>query len=79
LLPFGNSGIDNFFVRGEADSTSGLDFLSLLVEPITDNCLGAIFVCGDSLRRKGIVGGIIELFVVSPVRATVMALEQVSK
>lgn len=66
-------------MRGEPDSTSRLDLLSLLVEPITDDCLGAIFVCGDGLGREGIVGGIIELFVISPIRATAMVLEQVSK
>ena len=79
MLPFGNAGIDNFFVRGEPDSTSRLDLLPLLVEPITDDRLGAIFVCGDGLGREGIVGGIIELFVIRPVRTTVMVLEQVSK
>jgi hypothetical protein len=58
-------------VCGKPNSTSRLDLLPILIEPITDDCLSAIFVCGDGLGREGVVGGIIELFVVSPVWATV--------
>jgi hypothetical protein len=73
LLPLRNTWVDNFFVCGKPNSTSRLDFLPILVEPITDDCLGAIFVCGDGLGREGVVGGIIEFFVVSPVWATITA------
>jgi hypothetical protein len=79
LLPFGNSRVDNFFVCGESDSTSRLDLLSILVESITYDRLGAILVCGDGLGREGIVGGIIELLIISPVRATATASEQFSQ
>lgn len=65
-------------MRSESDSTSRLDLLSVLVEPITYDRLGAIFVCGDGLGREGIVGGIIELFIISPVWATVTPSEQFS-
>ena len=60
---------------GETDSTSSLDLLAVLVEPITDDRLGAILVGGDCLGREGVArGGIIKLFVISPVRAAVMEL-----
>jgi hypothetical protein len=69
LLPLSNPWVDNLFVCGKPDSTSSLDFFPILIKPITDDRLGAVFVCGDSLRREGIVGGIIKLFVISPVWA----------
>jgi hypothetical protein len=76
LLPLGNAWVDNFFVCGETDSTSRLDLLPILVEPVTDDRLGTVFVCGDGLGREGVVRGIIELFVISPVWATITASEQ---
>jgi hypothetical protein len=59
----------------EPNPTGRLDLLSILIEPIADDRLGTVFVGGDSLGREGIVRGIIELFVVCPVRATIIVLE----
>jgi len=58
-------------VRGEPDPTSGLDLLSVVVEPIADDCLGSVFVGSNGLLREGsVVDGIVKLFVISPVGAT---------
>ena len=58
-------------MRSESNSASRLDLLSIIVEPVTDDRLGSVFVRGDGLLREGgVVDGIIKLFVISPVRAT---------
>jgi hypothetical protein len=62
-------------VRGESDSTSSLDFLPIFVESITDDRLGAIFVGGYRLGREGVGGGIVELFIISPIRAAIRVLK----
>ncbi len=59
---------------GKSDSTSSLDLLAVIVESITDDRLGAILVGSDCLGREGVARGIIELFVISPVGATIIEL-----
>jgi hypothetical protein len=76
LLPFSNSWIDYFFVCGKSDPASSLDLLAIFVESVTDDRLGAILIGGDRLGREGVVGGIIKLFLISPVRAAARMLEQ---
>ena len=64
-------------MRSESDSTSRLDLLSIVVEPVTDDRLGSVFVRGDGLLGEGrVVDGIIKLFVISPVGATTTVLER---
>jgi len=63
-------------VCGKSDPASSLDLLAIFVESVTDDRLGAILIGGDRLGREGVVGGIIELFIISPVRAAARMLEQ---
>jgi len=77
LLPFGNAWVDDFFVGSESNSTSRLNLLSIVVEPVTDDRLGSVLVRGDGLLREGrVVDGIIKLFIISPVGATKTVSEQ---
>lgn len=62
-------------MRGEPNSTSRLNLLPILVEPVTNDRLSTVFVCGDSLGRQGVVGSVLELFVISPVWATTKVSE----
>lgn len=51
---------------GEAYPTGGLDLLALVIESPRNDRLGAIFVCGGSLRGERI-NGIIEILIIGPV------------
>jgi hypothetical protein len=66
-------------VCGKSDSASSLDLLAIFVESITDDRLGAILVGGDRLGREGVVGGIIKLFIISPVRAAITVSKRCPK
>ena len=67
-----DGGVDLFLDDGCADSTGGFDTLTVLVEAVGSDGLGAVLVCGDSLGGEG--GGVVELFVVCPVGATVIGV-----
>jgi hypothetical protein len=62
-------------VCGESDPTSSLNLLPIFVEPITDDRLRSVFVGSDCLGREGIISGIIELFIIGPIRAAITVLE----
>ena len=58
----------------KSDSASSLHLLSVIVESVRDNSLGAIFVgCGGGGGE--LVDGIVEVFVVGPVLAALGSLE----
>lgn len=59
--------IDGFFDNGGPDAASGFHFLPFVVKTIRYHRFGAIFVGGNLLGGEG--GGVIEFFIVSPVRA----------
>jgi hypothetical protein len=76
-LPLCYSGVDYFAVRSEAYPSGGLDLLAVVIVPPGHDRLGSVLVgrcgiCGE------LVGGIIEIFIISPVRATVERLEKAS-
>ena len=62
-------GVDLLLDHGCADPTGSFDALSVIIDAVRGDGLGAVFVGGDGLRGKG--GGVIELFVVCPVGAAV--------
>lgn len=59
--------VDVLFYDGGSNSACCLDTLAIVVEAIGYYCLGAVFVRSYGLWGEG--GGVIEFFVVSPVRA----------
>lgn len=63
----GNTRIDGFFDNCGADPASGFDLLPIIIKTVRYHGFGAIFVGGNLLGGKG--GGVIEFFVVGPVRA----------
>lgn len=69
LAACGDTGRDGFPDDGFADPLGEFDFFAGVVEGVGDFGLGAVFVGCDGRRGKG--GGVVELFVVSPVRAAV--------
>lgn len=69
LAACGDTGRDGFPDDGFADALGEFDFLAGVVEGVGDFGLGAVFVGCDGWRGKG--GGVVEFFVVSPVRAAV--------
>lgn len=69
FAPCGDSGRDGFTDDGFADPLSEFDFFAGVVEGVGDFGLGAVFVRCDGCWGKG--GGVVEFFVVSPVRAAV--------
>lgn len=67
FFALGDAGVDVLFYDSRADLAGRLDFLVAVGQAIRDYCLGSVRVGDDLLRREG--GGVIELFVVGPVRA----------
>ena len=53
---------------GKANPSSSLDLLAIIVESPAYDSLGTVLVCGRSLLWE-FVGGIVELFIISPVLA----------
>lgn len=66
----GHTGVDGFFDDGGADAACGFHFFALVVVTIGDDGFGTVFVGGDLLRGKR--GRLVEIFVISPVRAARM-------
>lgn len=62
-------------MRSESDAARRLNLLAIVIESPCDDRLGAVFVRCGRIGRKRISNGIIELFVISPVRATFLSLE----
>jgi len=50
LLALCNSGVHNLADGGEPYPAGGLDLFTVIVQRIGDYCLGAILVCGGSIR-----------------------------
>ncbi|KAL8668611.1 MAG: hypothetical protein Q9168_006763 [Polycauliona sp. 1 TL-2023] len=72
LGPFaagGNAGADGFADDGFADPLRKFDFFAGVIEGVGDFGLGAVFVGRDGGRGEG--GGVVEFFVVGPIRAAV--------
>jgi hypothetical protein len=65
-------------VRGEAYPAGGLDLLAVLIISPGHDGLGAVFVGGGRVRGE-LIRGIIEIFVIGPVRATIGGLEEASR
>lgn len=63
----GHAWIDGLFDNSGADAASGFYFLPFVIKPVRYHCFGAIFVGGNLLGGEG--GGVIEFFIVGPVRA----------
>lgn len=55
-------------MNSKSDAAGRLDFLALVVVSIRDDRLGAIFV-GSGLGWRKLVRRLVELFIISPVRA----------
>lgn len=65
-LALGYPRVDHLAVGDEADSPGRLDFLALVVDPVLDDGRAAVFVV-DLLGGRELEGGLVEIFVVSPV------------
>lgn len=63
----GHAWIDGFFDNCGADAAGSFDFLPVVIKSVRYHGFGAIFVGGNLLGGKG--GGVIEFFVIGPVRA----------
>ena len=70
--PGGDGRVDGLTDDGGADAAGSFDTLAVVVEAVGNDGFGAVFIGGNGLGRKR--GGIVELFVVSPVRAAVEGL-----
>ena len=66
-FPLSDARVDIFFYDSSPDAASSLDTLTIVVKTIGDNCFSAVLVCSYSLWRE--CTGIIELFIVGPVRS----------
>jgi hypothetical protein len=77
-LALGNSRVHNLLVYSKAYPTRCLDLLALVIETPGHNRLGAIFVCRGG-RGRETTGGIVQFFVISPVRATAYKLDKDSR
>jgi hypothetical protein len=68
------SGVHNLTVCGEAYPAGGLDLPAVVVKSPSHDSLGSVLVGSLGIRRE-LVGGIIEIFVISPVMATTGRLD----
>lgn len=73
-----HAGVDDFAVCGEAYPAGGLDLLAVIIESPCHDGLGSVLVEGLGVRGE-LVGGIIEVLIIGPVRATVYMLERRSR
>lgn len=65
----GDTGVDGLADDGRADAPCRTDLFAGVVEGVRHDGFGAVFVRRDGLRGEG--GGVVEFFVVGPVRAAV--------
>lgn len=67
--PLGDAGVDGLADDSGADAPCSFDLFAGVVERVGYGGLGAVFVGGYG--RGGKSGGVVEFFVVSPIRAAV--------
>lgn len=66
--------VDNLAVCGKAYPASGLDLPAVVVKSPAHDGLSSVFVGGLGVGGE-LIGGIVEVFVICPVRATVGTLD----